>query len=125
MKNITTLLHTIRRRLAIEEFNLTGYAGFDNMVAVGRYDKATDTVRIYCWGLDSANLPTGSALFTVPEQYRPSANVALIMMFTATGGAGTHYAILQAASGAITQNAGNTLRSVLIVGEYKLGGGSQ
>lgn len=122
MLNIKKTLTKLFSRIGVEEFNLTVYAGFDNSFGVGKYDKATDTVRLFCWGTDTANLPTGTALFTVPEEYRPSGNVALLMVFGASGGSGTYYSILNSSNGAITQSAGSTLRSVVIWGEYKLGG---
>lgn len=121
IKGVAQLANDIASsKVGVVEFNLTGYAGFDNAFGVGKYDIATDTVRLYCYGTDSANLPTNTALFTVPAEYKPPGNVALLMPFSGTGGAGMHYAVLQSATGEITQNGGNTLRTVLIFGEYKV-----
>ena len=121
MKKITTLLNAIRGRLDIEEFSLTAYSGFDSAYGYGRYDKATDSVRLYFYGVDSANLPQNTALFTVPQEYKPAQAYGVPIVYTATTGAGLYYASLQT-DGTIRQNAGSTLRGIGGFVEYKLGG---
>ena len=121
MLNVKKTLTKLLGRIGVEEFNLSAYSGFDNAFGVGKYDKATDTVRIYCFGVDTANLPQNTALFTIPSKYKPSGNVGVPMVFGSTGGAGLSYATVKS-DGTIVQSAGSTLRSVITVGEYKLGG---
>lgn len=121
MLDLKALLAKILRRFAIEEFMLTAYAGFDSAYGYGRYDKATDSVRLYFYGVDSANLPRNTALFTVPDKYKPSQAYGVPIVYTATGGVGFYYASLLT-NGTIVQNAGSTLRGIFGLVEYQLGG---
>lgn len=124
MLNVKKTLTKLFSRIGVEEFNLSVYSGFDNAFGVGRYDKATDTVRIYIFGLDTANISSSAALFTVPAEYRPSANVAMPIAYTTSSVAGVYYAIINASNGNITQGATNSLRQIMGFCEYKLGGGN-
>lgn len=121
MLNVKKLLTKIISKFSIEEFMLTAYNGFDMAYGYGRYDKSTDSVRIYFVGIDSSNLPQNSALFTVPSKYRPAEAYGVPIIYTASTGAGLYYASLLT-DGTIVQSAGSTLRGVLGLAEYKLGG---
>ena len=121
MLNVKSLLTKLLDRVGVVEFNLTPYAGFDNAYGYGRYDKATNSVRLYFFGVDSANLPQNTALFTVPNEYAPSQAYGVPIIYTATSGAGVYYASVLT-NGTIVQNAGSTLRGIYGFVEYKLGG---
>lgn len=121
MLNIKKTITKIIGRFGVEEFSLSAYAGFDSAYGYGRYDKATNTVRLYFFGVDTANLPQNTALFTVPDKYKPSQAYGIPIVYTATSGAGVYYASLLT-DGTIKQNAGSTLRGILGLVEYTLGG---
>ena len=72
MLNVKKLLTKILDRTGCEYFTLTGYAGFDSVLGYGFYDKSTDTVRLYMYGADSANISTSTVLFTVIDHRRIS-----------------------------------------------------
>ena len=122
MLNVKKLLTKLLGRMGNEYFTLAGYSGFDNAVGYGFYDKAANTVRLYMYGSDSANIPAGT-VFTVPAGYRPSENIGAPMTFTTASAAGTHFLTVHA-DGTVTHNASSTLRSFQSFAEYKLGGGS-
>ena len=122
MLNTKKLLTKLLGRVGVEEFNLSAYSGFDNAFGVGKYDKATDTVRIYIFGVDTANISSSTTLFTVPSDYRPSGNVAIPITYATSSAAGVYYATINATNGNITQGATNSLRQIMGFCEYKLGG---
>lgn len=122
MLNVKKTLTKLFSRIGVEEFNLTGYAGFDNAFGVGKYDKATDTVRLYMFGADSANISSSTTLFTVPEGYRPSGNVPAIAVMATDSSNGIVYYLTVGADGTVKQNLTSYLRRVVAVCEYKLGG---
>lgn len=122
MLNIKKTLTKLLGRMGMEEFNLTvSYSSFDMAYGYGRYDRAANSVRLYFVAYDSANLPQNTALFTVPEKYRPSQTYAVPIVYGASSSVGTYYASLST-DGTIKQNAGSTLRSIFGFVEYKLGG---
>lgn len=121
MLNVKKTITKILGRFAIEEFMLTAYSGFDSAYGYGRYDKATGTVRLYFYGIDSTNLPQNTALFTIPDKYKPSQAYGVPIVYTATSGAGVYYASLLT-NGTIVQNAGSTLRGIFGLVEYQWGG---
>ena len=120
MLDVKALLTKLLGRVGNEYFTLTGYAGVDESVGDGWYDKSTDTVRLYMYGRDSANIPNGT-VFTVPAGYRPSDNIGAPMTFQTASAAGTHFLTVHA-DGTVTQNASSSLRSFSAYCEYKLGG---
>ena len=122
MLNVKKTLTKLLGRVGVEEFNLSAYSGFDNAFGVGKYDKATNTVRLYVFGVDTANISSSTALFTVPSAYRPSTNTAMPIAYATSSASGVYYATLNASNGTITQGATNSLRQVIGFCEYTLGG---
>lgn len=90
----------------------------------GVLDKSTGTVRISFYLNDSADIPAGTVLFTIPEGYRPNDNVGgpAFMMTSISGVNYLAYSIRITTSGAITHNGTNRLRSIMGMAEYKIGG---
>ena len=119
--NVKKTLTKLLNRVSTEYFTLTGYVGLDNAIGYGFYDKATDTVRLYMFGSDSANISTSTVLFTVPSAYRPPQNIGAPMMFSTTAGSGAHYATV-GTNGEVKQAASSTLRQFMAFCEYQLGG---
>ena len=124
MLDIKKLLTKLLGRVGSEYFTLTPYAGFDSYVGYGFYDKSANTIRLYMFGMDSANIPLSAALFTVPEGYRPTRNTAGIAVLSTDSVNGVSYHITVGTDGTIKQNFTNYLRRVLAVCEYQLGGGT-
>ena len=122
LSNVAETFETItgtKAGLGVEYFTLTGYSGFDSVIGYGFYDKSTDTVRLYMYGADSANISTSTVLFTVPSAYRPPQNIGAPMMFATTAGSGAHYATVST-NGEVKQTASSSLRQFLAFCEYQL-----
>lgn len=122
MLNVKKTLTKLMGRTGCEYFTLTGYAGFDEAFGYGFCDKSTNTVRLYLYGKDSANLTSSIVLFTVPSAYRPPQNIAAPMVFATDSTNGiTNYATVYA-NGEVKQAISNYMRSFVAFCEYQLGG---
>ena len=86
----------------------------------GTYDKASNSVRLYVSFASANALTVDTSLFTIPSEYRPSANRGGAMIFQGandTIGAGT---IRVTSSGAIQQRASASATKGFGVIEYPL-----
>lgn len=108
-----------KQGLGVEYFTLTGYSGFDNSLGYGFYDKSTDTVRLYMYGMDSVNIGTSVVLFTIPSKYKPPQNIGAPMVYSTASASGVYYALIYT-DGTVSQSASSSLRSFVAFGEYKL-----
>lgn len=103
-----------------EYFTLDAYSGFDNASAYGIYDKSCNTVRLYMFGIDSANIPMSTTLFTVPEGYRPTGNIPAIAVMATDSTNGIVYYVIVGTDGTVKQNLTAYLRRVIAICEYQL-----
>lgn len=101
-------------------FTLGAYSGFDNASGYGIYDKASNTVRLYMFGIDSANIPISATLFTVPVGYRPTGNIPALAVMSTDSTYGIVYYATVGTDGTVTQSLTSYLRRFLAVCEYQL-----
>lgn len=103
-----------------EYFTLGSYSGFDNASGYGIYDKSCNTVRLYMFGIDSANIPTNATLFSVPEEYRPKGNIPAIAVLSTDSTNGIVYYVTVGTDGTVKQNLTSYLRRVIAICEYQI-----
>ena len=122
MLNVKKMLTKLLGRVGSEYFTLGSYSGFDNASGYGIYDKSSNTVRLYMFGIDSANIPTSATLFTVPDGYRPTGNTPAIAVMSTDTTYGIVYYATVGTDGTVTQSLTSYLRRFSAVCEYQLGG---
>lgn len=85
------------------------------------YDPNSNTVRVYLSARNtSANIPTTAVLGTIPAGYRPSVDTYLAAFLSIADGTSHAYRGVVKTDGTIHQSLGNTIREVMLVGEYIL-----
>ena len=104
---------------AIEMFTGTVGSGLQDGTLVGAYDPNTGLVTIHFACRSSSNISTSATLFTIPAQYKPSAEVTVPMLvYTSSAHLGHHGTL--STSGVLTQGGSNSARGVFGSVSYKI-----
>lgn len=98
--------------------NITGAA--TGITQNGHYivDQTNRTVRIYCVARSSSDISSTTVLGNIPAPYRPTEGSTLAGFFYTSMNTALAYYGTVATNGNITQAGGNTMREVLLIGEY-------
>ena len=120
MLNVKKTLTKLLGRVGSEYFTLGSYSGFDNASGYGIYDKSSNTVRLYMFGIDSGNIPLNTTLFTVPESYRPTGNIPAIAVMATDSTNGIVYYATVGTDGTVKQNLTGYLRRIIAICEYQI-----
>lgn len=118
--NILTSISTINGKLTVAEFTCTRTSAASSGSAKGVYDKAAGTVRIWGQWANSANVASGTALFTIPSDYRPSASQQGYGLLRTSGDVPLPSNYNATATGNITQTGSSQARGGFFYIEYVL-----
>lgn len=108
-----------RLNLTPVRFSGTRNSSFSAGSCTGVFDRVTGIVRITFGFTSTANVASGTTLFTIPEAYRPSSAANGTAFFGLASGTGASGCTLRA-DGVITQNLSSTVRTGFGYIEYSL-----
>ena len=111
---------TVNEATSATVFTLGAGASGITSMGIGIYDPNSSTVRIYLFARSTSNISGSTSIATIPEAYRPSVNTALYGMMSTPSTRGVAYYGRARANGDITQDLGNEVREVILVGEYPI-----
>lgn len=104
---------------AVEMFTGTVGSGLQDGTLVGAYDPNTGLVTINFACRSTSNISMSATLFTIPTQYKPSAEVTVPMLvYTSSAHLGYHGTLSTA--GVLTQGGSNSARGVFGSVSYKI-----
>lgn len=82
-------------------------------------DESSRTVRVYCAARASRDITSQEALAVIPAPYKPTVTSGLVgIMVGSLSNSLAYYGTIDT-NGVIRQAAGNTMREVLLIGEYQ------
>lgn len=84
----------------------------------GIYDPVRRTVRLYIYARSSQNILLSDVLFTLPTKYRPKSDIGMPCICTTSSEYTAAYYAAVKTNGQIIQYLGNSLREIVIMGEY-------
>lgn len=119
MNNIEDGIETLDNKFSCTRFTFDSpVSGAQGVIGYGYKDNTTGTVRIYFTARFTTDIGTSTSLFSIPSEYRPSANnPAPCVVVTNANASTTGYAIITS-EGTVTQGLSSYCRGITGFAEY-------